>query len=95
MKIDTGGEMVKKKIVYLKLLGYLWILLINNVSVTISMYFLVLFYHVTAEELEEFNPLPKFLCIKAVILLAWWQSIIIGILGWIGKLNFCLLFFFF
>ena len=51
------------------------------------MYTLVLFYMVTKEELLPFNPIPKFLCIKAVILFAFWQGIIIAVLVWLGIIH--------
>lgn len=51
------------------------------------MYFLVLFYHVTQIELKPFNPVSKFLCIKLVIMFAFWQGIIVALLGWFGVLN--------
>lgn len=53
----------------------------------VSMYFLVLFYHVTQKELKPFNPVSKFLCIKLVIMFAFWQGIIMALLGWFGVLN--------
>jgi hypothetical protein len=51
------------------------------------MYFLVLFYHVTKNELKPFNPMSKFLCIKLVIMFAFWQGIVMAFLGWLGVLN--------
>jgi len=64
--------------------GYLYIMIVDNISVTLAMYMLVLFYHVTKDELRPFKPVPKFLCIKAVILFAFWQGIIIAVLVWFG-----------
>lgn len=62
-------------------------IIIDNISVTCAMYALVLFYSVTKEELTPFNPIPKFLCIKAVILFAFWQGIIISVLVWFNLLH--------
>jgi len=67
--------------------GYLWITIVDNISITVSMYFLVLFYHVTKNELKPFNPMSKFLCIKLVIMFAFWQGIVMAFLGWLGVLN--------
>jgi len=52
--------------------GWIYIAIIENTSICISMYFLVLFYHAVADELRPFRPIPKFLCIKAIILFAFW-----------------------
>jgi hypothetical protein len=65
--------------------GYLWITIVYNISIFLSLYFLVLFYEGSKEILAEFNPLAKFLCIKAVIFFAFWQSVAISILV---KFNF-------
>lgn len=51
------------------------------------MYFLVLFYTVTKEELAPYNPVPKFLCIKAVIFFSFWQGVGISILTYIGAIH--------
>jgi len=51
------------------------------------MYFLILFYHVVQKELKPFNPVSKFLCIKIVIMFAFWQGILISLLGYLGVLN--------
>lgn len=59
--------------------GYLWVTIVYNISIFLSLYFLVLFYEGSKEILAEFKPLAKFLCIKAVIFFAFWQSVIIAI----------------
>ncbi len=64
--------------------GYLYVTIVDNISITISMYFLVLFYHVTQKELKPFNPLSKFMCIKLIIMFAFWQGILISLLLWLG-----------
>jgi hypothetical protein len=59
--------------------GYFWVVVTQNVCITLAMYALVLFYHAVAKELHPFKPIPKFLCIKAIIGFAFWQSVIISI----------------
>jgi len=61
--------------------GYLYITFINNFSVSLSMYFLVLFYLATREELAPHQPGAKLASIKAILLFSFWQAIIIGILS--------------
>eukprot|EP01090_Pellita_catalonica_P010804 TRINITY_DN22249_c0_g1_i1.p1 TRINITY_DN22249_c0_g1~~TRINITY_DN22249_c0_g1_i1.p1 ORF type:complete len:399 (-),score=58.04 TRINITY_DN22249_c0_g1_i1:57-1199(-) len=67
--------------------GYLYVTIIDNASITIAMYFLVLFYTVTKEELKPFKPVAKFLCIKAVILFSFWQGVIIAVISYFGLLH--------
>ncbi|KAL8576338.1 hypothetical protein ACOMHN_048905 [Nucella lapillus] len=61
-----------------------YIVIINNLSQIWAMYCLVLFYKGTKEELAPIRPLPKFLCVKAVVFLSFWQSTVIAALA---KLN--------
>jgi len=58
--------------------GYLYLMILDNLSITVSMYFLVLFYMATKEELAPLKPVPKFLCIKAIIFFSFWQSVVIA-----------------
>ena len=58
--------------------AYVYLLFIENLSVTVSMYFLVLFYQATHAELEPHKPLGKFLVIKAVLFLSFWQSCLLS-----------------
>ncbi|KNC55848.1 uncharacterized protein AMSG_11291 [Thecamonas trahens ATCC 50062] len=60
--------------------GYLYVTFINNVAVTTAMYALVVFYLSTKAELAPQQPMLKFLCIKAVVFFAFWQSIVIALL---------------
>jgi len=53
---------------------------IDNISFTIALYYLVLFYEVLAEDLKYYKPLAKFLVIKSVIFFAFWQGVTISLL---------------
>jgi hypothetical protein len=64
--------------------GYLYICLLVNFSISLSLYWLVLFYLATREALEPYNPVPKFLCIKGVLFFSFWQSVVIVILNKMG-----------
>lgn len=58
--------------------GYPWVTLIGLISVTVAMYALVLFYVVVQEDLKIHNTVPKFLSIKFIIMMSFWQSIIVA-----------------
>ncbi|GAB2301144.1 hypothetical protein Dimus_038649 [Dionaea muscipula] len=62
-----------------------WIFtIILNISVSLALYSLVLFYHVFAKELKPHNPLAKFLCIKGIVFFCFWQGIVLEILVALG-----------
>ncbi|KAL5147461.1 Transmembrane protein [Glycine soja] len=47
---------------------------ILNISVSLALYSLVVFYHVFSKELEPHKPLAKFLCIKGIVFFCFWQE---------------------
>eukprot|EP00804_Cyclotella_cryptica_P005514 CCRYP_003032-RA/>CCRYP_003032-RA protein AED:0.03 eAED:0.03 QI:176/1/1/1/0.66/0.75/4/2947/304 len=47
--------------------SYAYIAIIMNLSISYALYCLVKLYHATREDLREWNPLGKFLCIKGVV----------------------------
>lgn len=61
--------------------GYLYTSLVVNTSITYAFYYLVLFYLALGEQLKPYNPVPKFLCIKAVLFLSFWQSVVLAFLS--------------
>ncbi|CAM5143039.1 unnamed protein product [Eretmochelys imbricata] len=60
--------------------GYLYITIIYNFSVSMALYALFLFYFATLELLRPFEPVLKFLTIKAIIFLSFWQGMLLAIL---------------
>eukprot|EP01102_Stenamoeba_stenopodia_P014557 TRINITY_DN4846_c0_g1_i1.p1 TRINITY_DN4846_c0_g1~~TRINITY_DN4846_c0_g1_i1.p1 ORF type:complete len:503 (-),score=127.31 TRINITY_DN4846_c0_g1_i1:137-1645(-) len=63
--------------------GYLYVCIIENISVTLALYYLVLFYLVSHDPLEPFRPVAKFLCVKMIIFFTFWQGIVIsGLVFW-------------
>ncbi|KAI5703599.1 hypothetical protein M8J75_013788 [Diaphorina citri] len=54
--------------------GYLYTTLLYNVSVSLALYGLFLFYFATRELLTPFDPVLKLWTIKSVIFLSFWQE---------------------
>ncbi|GAM17850.1 hypothetical protein SAMD00019534_010250, partial [Acytostelium subglobosum LB1] len=67
--------------------GYLWLVIIENISVWMSLYALVLFYQCMSKELQPFKPFGKFMCIKMVIFFSFWQGVIIALLSYFHVIN--------
>ncbi|KAI1346862.1 DUF300 domain protein [Xylaria sp. FL0043] len=66
--------------------GYLWTAVVYNVSVTVSLYSLGLFWVCMHGDLVPFRPVPKFLCIKLIIFASYWQGFLLSILVWLGAI---------
>ena len=66
--------------------GYLWSGIVYNVSITVSLYALALFWVCMSEDLQPFRPMPKFLCIKGIIFASYWQGFFLSILVWLGAI---------
>ena len=67
--------------------AYMWMTLVANVSISISFYYLVMFSVIVREPLRRFRPIPKFLCIKAVVFFSWWQGVAINLCVQFGFLT--------
>lgn len=66
--------------------GYLWSGIIYNISITLSLYALALFWVCMSQDLKPFRPMPKFLCIKGIIFASYWQGFFLSILVWLGAI---------
>ncbi|XP_013008183.1 transmembrane protein 184A [Cavia porcellus] len=66
--------------------GYLYVTLVYNTSVSLALYALFLFYFATRDLLQPFEPVLKFLTIKAVIFLSFWQGLLLAILERCGAI---------
>ena len=66
--------------------GYFWSGLIYNISITISLYALAIFWVCMSDDLKPFRPMPKFLCIKGIIFASYWQGFFLSILVWLGAI---------
>lgn len=66
--------------------GYFWSGVVYNLSITISLYALAMFWVCMSADLKPFRPMPKFLCIKGIIFASYWQGFFLSILVWLGAL---------
>ncbi|KAF4631397.1 hypothetical protein G7Y89_g6734 [Cudoniella acicularis] len=66
--------------------GYMWTGIFYNVSVTLSLYSLGMFWVCMSKDLQPFRPVPKFLCIKLIIFASYWQGFFLSILVWLGAI---------
>ena len=66
--------------------GYLWTGILYNVSVTLSLYSLAMFWVCMSHDLKPFRPVPKFLCIKLIIFASYWQGFFLSILQLLGAI---------
>lgn len=64
-----------------------YIVFINNCSQFIAMYCLVLFYKASKDELKPMKPIPKILCIKAVVFFSFFQGVLINFLVYFGVIK--------
>lgn len=67
--------------------GYLYITIIYNISVSLALYALLLFYFATRELLSAYDPVLKFCIIKSVIFLSFWQGVVLAILEKSGVIS--------
>ncbi|XP_062087332.1 uncharacterized protein LOC133794152 [Humulus lupulus] len=61
--------------------------IILNVSVSLALYSLVIFYHVFAKELAPHKPLAKFMCIKGIVFFCFWQGLVLSALVAMGVIR--------
>ena len=58
--------------------GYAYVAFIQNASITYAFYYLVLFYLALHDYLSPYNPTLKFICIKSVLFLSFWQGVVVA-----------------
>ncbi|GAA5914147.1 hypothetical protein JCM6882_004937 [Rhodosporidiobolus microsporus] len=71
--------------------GYTYISILYNLSVSLSLYCLAMFWVATHDDLRPFRPMPKFLCVKGIIFFSFWQSFAVSILvaaGWVKSYRY-------
>lgn len=64
-----------------------YVAIANNFSQMIAMFCLILFYTVFKNELAPLKPIRQYLCIKFVVFVTFWQSILIAILTKFGIIS--------
>lgn len=65
--------------------SYLYLTIIYTISYSLALYALALFYAACKDLLRPFHPVPKFIIIKSVVFLTYWQVI------FCPKLHMCLI----
>ncbi|KAF8066552.1 DUF300 domain-containing protein [Lyophyllum atratum] len=67
--------------------GYLYVSIVYNTSICLSLYCLAVFWLCVNDDLKPFRPVPKFLCVKGILFFSFWQSIGISILVAAGAIR--------
>ena len=67
--------------------GFLYFVIIQNISIFISLYSLVVFYLATKKYLAPFKPVIKFAMIKLIIFVTFWQGAVIAFLFFLQVLE--------
>lgn len=67
--------------------GYLYITIVYNISYTMALYALLLFYQATKDILKPYDPVLKFLTVKSVIFISFWQGVTLAIMEYIGLIT--------
>ncbi|RKP12905.1 organic solute transporter subunit alpha/Transmembrane protein, partial [Piptocephalis cylindrospora] len=61
--------------------GNLWLTIIQTISVTISLYALIQLYMTIKKDIAKHKPLIKFLSVKGIVFLVFWQALLISMLS--------------
>ncbi|MBN3287194.1 T184C protein, partial [Polyodon spathula] len=67
--------------------AWTYLVIFNNLSQLFAMYCLVLFYKALREELNPIHPVGKFLCVKMVVFVSFWQAVFIAFLVKVGIIS--------
>ncbi|GAA6071785.1 transmembrane protein 184C isoform X1, partial [Tachysurus ichikawai] len=67
--------------------AWTYLVIMNNLSQLFAMYCLVLFYKTLREELSPIKPVGKFLCVKLVVFVSFWQAVLIALLVKVGVIS--------
>ncbi|XP_030047529.1 transmembrane protein 184C [Microcaecilia unicolor] len=67
--------------------AWTYLVILNNLSQLFAMYCLILFYQALKEELRPLQPVGKFLCVKMVVFVSFWQAAVIALLVKVGVIS--------
>lgn len=67
--------------------GYIYCFVAKNISISLALWSLALFYLCTKEILSPYYPLLKFITVKSVIFLSFWQGAVLSLLELIGYIS--------
>ncbi|PWN92129.1 DUF300-domain-containing protein, partial [Acaromyces ingoldii] len=67
--------------------GHIYISIAISISVSVAMYCIIQFYLPIKEELKPYSPVLKFLAVKSVVFLTFWQSSFLSILAYFGAIK--------
>uniref|UniRef100_A0A8C6Q4A9 Transmembrane protein 184C n=1 Tax=Nothobranchius furzeri TaxID=105023 RepID=A0A8C6Q4A9_NOTFU len=67
--------------------AWTYLVIFNNMSQLFAMYCLVLFYRALRDELSPIKPVGKFLCVKMVVFVSFWQAVLIALLVKVGIIS--------
>ncbi|GAA5852599.1 hypothetical protein JCM9279_005524 [Rhodotorula babjevae] len=59
--------------------GYTYVSIVYNLSVSLSLYCLAMFWVATSSDLKPYRPMPKFLSVKGIIFFSFWQGFAVSI----------------
>ena len=67
--------------------GWVWWVVIQNGSLSVALYSLVLFSKSSRHHMQPYSPLAKFLIIKSILFVTFWQRLVLSILFITGVLQ--------
>ncbi|XP_073022171.1 uncharacterized protein [Primulina eburnea] len=67
--------------------SYLYLTIIYTISYSVALYALAVFYVACRDLLQPFNPVPKFIIIKSVVFLTYWQGVLVFLAAKSGLIN--------
>ncbi|XP_055964144.1 transmembrane protein 184C-like [Sorex fumeus] len=67
--------------------AWMYLVIINNVSQFFAMYSLLIFHKALKEELRPIQAIGKFLCVKLVVFVTFWQAVLIALLVKFGVIS--------